>query len=51
MCKVRKSRGLTSHSWLEVRLLDEQRLRIEIYADRGYTEPAGCALEALGVGG
>ncbi|CAK9018011.1 unnamed protein product [Durusdinium trenchii] len=38
--KVRheKSRGLTSHSWLEVRLLDDRRLRMEIYADRGYTE-------------
>ncbi|CAE7340682.1 unnamed protein product, partial [Symbiodinium sp. CCMP2456] len=38
--KVRheKSRGLTSHSWLEVSLLDGRRLRLEIYADQGYTE-------------
>lgn len=38
--KVRheKSRGLTSHSWLEIRLLDDRRVRLEIYADRGYTE-------------
>eukprot|EP00913_Durusdinium_trenchii_P018523 g17405.t1 len=36
--RPRKSRGLTSHSWLEVRLLDDRRLRMEIYADRGYTE-------------
>lgn len=38
--KVRheKSKGLTSHSWLEVHLLNGKRLRIELYADRGYTE-------------
>eukprot|EP00930_Biecheleria_cincta_P042494 TRINITY_DN29243_c0_g1_i1.p1 TRINITY_DN29243_c0_g1~~TRINITY_DN29243_c0_g1_i1.p1 ORF type:complete len:465 (-),score=60.99 TRINITY_DN29243_c0_g1_i1:202-1596(-) len=38
--KVRheKSKGLTSHSWLEVHLLNGKRLRLELYADRGYTE-------------
>ncbi|CAJ1396996.1 unnamed protein product [Effrenium voratum] len=38
--KVRheKSRGYTSHSWLELRLLDGTRMRVEIYADQGYTE-------------
>jgi len=47
--KVRheKSKGLTSHSWLEVHLLSGKRLRLELYADQGYTElmynPVGSA--------
>eukprot|EP00401_Gymnodinium_catenatum_P029917 CAMPEP_0117566302 /NCGR_PEP_ID=MMETSP0784-20121206/57023_1 /TAXON_ID=39447 /ORGANISM="" /LENGTH=462 /DNA_ID=CAMNT_0005364141 /DNA_START=43 /DNA_END=1428 /DNA_ORIENTATION=+ len=38
--KVRRSesKGLTSHSWLEARLLDGRRMRLEVYSDRGYTE-------------
>lgn len=40
--KVRRteSKGLTSHSWLEVRQLDGKRWRLELYSDRGYTEMA-----------
>jgi len=38
--KVRRQqhKGLTSHSWLEAQLLDERRLRLELFADTGLTE-------------
>eukprot|EP00929_Paragymnodinium_shiwhaense_P090828 TRINITY_DN50924_c0_g1_i2.p1 TRINITY_DN50924_c0_g1~~TRINITY_DN50924_c0_g1_i2.p1 ORF type:complete len:454 (-),score=60.30 TRINITY_DN50924_c0_g1_i2:114-1475(-) len=37
--KVRRgeSKGMTSHSWLEARLMDGIRVRIELWADQGFS--------------
>eukprot|EP00927_Polykrikos_kofoidii_P025179 TRINITY_DN22679_c0_g1_i1.p1 TRINITY_DN22679_c0_g1~~TRINITY_DN22679_c0_g1_i1.p1 ORF type:complete len:467 (+),score=57.06 TRINITY_DN22679_c0_g1_i1:65-1402(+) len=55
--KVRRaeSRGLTSHSWLEARMLDGKRLRIEVYADRGFSDlefdPTHTGIESAAIRG
>lgn len=44
--KMRRT-GMTSHSWLEVYLLDGSRLKLETYADTGYTESTRAATDKL----